>query len=42
MISLRSAEVLRRPKSLAYLQIAEVGGPGQGKGALGENSGPAP
>ena len=41
MISLRSAEILRRPKSLAYLQCAQVDGPGQGKGPLAEK-GPLP
>ena len=32
--SLRTAEILRRPKSLVYLQWPQVGGPGQGKGSL--------
>ena len=31
-----SAEILRRPKSLAYLQCAQVGGASQGESALGE------
>ena len=37
LISLRNAEVLRRPKSLVLPPGTEVGGPGQGKGPLGAN-----
>ena len=38
LLSLRTAEVLRRPKSLAYLQSPQVGGPGQGTSPLGARS----
>ena len=36
LISLRTAEILRRPKSLDVPPVAEMGSPGQGKGALDE------
>ena len=37
LASLRTAQVLRRPKLAALPAVAQVGGAGQGKSALGEN-----
>ena len=38
LLSLRTAEILRRPKSLALPAVAEVGGAGKGTGPVGEKS----